>query len=109
MGGVYRSILKSHYVLSYDETLLIINKPKHPPPPKREENKEQNERVEGLVSLPYKGSQQNIIGNQSNNHILAIGCMIKIKNKRIKFLDLNIVSHNSICFLYVQIFVNPFS
>ncbi len=28
-----------------DETLPIINKPKHPPPPKREENKEQNERV----------------------------------------------------------------
>jgi hypothetical protein len=28
-----------------DETLPIINKPKHPPPPKREENKEQNEKV----------------------------------------------------------------
>jgi hypothetical protein len=28
-----------------DETLPIINKPKHPPPPKREENKEQTERV----------------------------------------------------------------
>jgi hypothetical protein len=28
-----------------DETLPIINKPKHPAPPKREENKEQNEKV----------------------------------------------------------------
>jgi hypothetical protein len=28
-----------------DETLWIINKPKHPPNPKREENKEQNEGV----------------------------------------------------------------
>jgi hypothetical protein len=34
-----------------DETLSIINKPKHPPPPKKEKNKEQNEKVYGLVSL----------------------------------------------------------
>jgi hypothetical protein len=37
MGGVYRSILKPHYALSLDdETLSIINKPKHPPPQKKE-------------------------------------------------------------------------
>jgi hypothetical protein len=45
MGGVYRSILKPHYALSLDdETLSIINKPKHPPK-KRGQNKEQNGRV----------------------------------------------------------------
>jgi len=94
----------------YDKTLSIINKPKHPAlPPKgrKPRNKMKGFRVWCLFFT--KRANKILLATKVNNRILAIGYMVKIRSKRIKFLDLSIVSHNNICFLYVQIFVNLFS
>jgi hypothetical protein len=46
MGGVYRSILKPHYALSLDdETLPIINKPKHP---RQKKGRKTRNKIEGF-------------------------------------------------------------
>jgi hypothetical protein len=66
-----------------DETMSIINKPKHSLPPKRRKTRNKMKGFRVLVSLPYKVSQQNIIDNQSNSRILAIGCKVKIRSKKI--------------------------